>query len=200
MAKEETKTFSRRALLRGGLGGAVLLLLSGGALALQRSKLRPLPKAGLKVLSATEYAVLAAIADRMLPATAPGVPGTSEIDVALVADRMLELAERDVVEGLKLGLSLVESGLVGALFGERTRPFTQLSPQEQDRVLIAFRESELPVRRTIFRSFAGLTGLVYYGDPRTWPSVGYPGPPSPVGLRQAYAAQLVDLDALTKKG
>jgi hypothetical protein len=195
-----TKSFSRRALLRGGLGGAALLLLSGGALALQRSKLRAVPSVGLKVLSEGEYAVLAAIAERMCPSAGPGIPGAAEIDVALMTDRMLEYAEQDVVEGLKLGLGLIESGLVGALFGERVKPFTQLAPADQDRVLIAFRESELPVRRTIFRSFAGLTGSIYYGDPRSWPSVGYPGPPSPSGLREAYAGQLVELEALTKKG
>ncbi|MBC7171092.1 MAG: hypothetical protein H5U40_01625, partial [Polyangiaceae bacterium] len=37
---------------------------------------------------------------------------------------------------------------------------------------------------------------IYYGDPRAWPSLGYPGPPSPEGLRAAYRENLVDWDAL----
>ena len=32
------------------------------------------------------------------------------------------------------------------------------------------------------------------------PGIGYPGPPSPAGLRLAYRAQLVDLEALREPG
>jgi hypothetical protein len=37
---------------------------------------------------------------------------------------------------------------------------------------------------------------VYWGDPRTWPSTGYSGPPDPRALRATYAENLVDLNAL----
>ena len=42
---------------------------------------------------------------------------------------------------------------------------------------------------------------IYSGDPRTFASVGYPGPPNAKAMRQTYAAQLVDYGALraTKK-
>ncbi len=51
-----------------------------------------------------------------------------------------------------------------------------------------------------FRALSALTTGLYFGDPRTWPGLGYPGPPDPAALRQAYAGQLVDLDALLAPG
>ena len=121
------------------------------------------------------------------------------IDVALLADRLIEFADADAKAGIGMALNVLESGLAGALFGERTAPFTQLSSEDQDRVLYAFSVSKVGLRRTIYRSLSGLSGFLYYGDPRSWPSTGYPGPPSPSGLRAAYAPQLVDLQALRAK-
>lgn len=189
--------FSRRAFLRSGLIGVAVLGVSGLALALQKTKLVAAPKDGLRVLTPEQYAILTAVAAR----TCPPKPGASpeSIDVALTADRLLELVDDDVKAGVGLALNVLESGTVGAMFGERTAPFTQLSPEDQDRVLMAFAHSNVPLRRTIYRSLSGLTGTLYYGDPRAWPSTGYPGPPSPSGLRAAYAHQLVDWQALRAK-
>jgi hypothetical protein len=202
----ETKGFSRRALLRSGLIGAAVLGLSGLGLALQRTKLVGAPKDGLRVLTPEQYAILTAVAARMCPPASsepgkPASPGASPdgVDVALAADRLLTLVDDDVRAGVGLALDVLESSVVGALFGERTAPFTQLTAEDQDRVLMAFASSKVALRRTIYRSLSGLTGSLYFGDPRTWPSVGYPGPPSPAGLRAAYAPQLVDYQALRAK-
>jgi hypothetical protein len=181
-------------LLRGGLIGVGLLATASVGLSLQRTRLIPVPREGLKVLSRAEYSILTAIARQLVPAE--GGPGVAPIDVALLADQLLEHVEEDVVDGIKLALGLVESGLVGALLFEHVRPFTQLSAEAQGRALEWLRVSRIPLRRTIYRSFSGLAGSLYYGDPRAWPSVGYPGPPDPTALRTAYAGQLVDLAAL----
>jgi hypothetical protein len=193
-----TSGFSRRAFLRSGLIGVAVLGVSGLALALQKTKLVPVPKDGLRVLTPEQYSILTAVSAR----TCPPKPGASpeSIDVALIADRLLQLVDDDVRAGIGMALGMLESGAVGALFFERTTPFTQLSPDDQDRVLQAFATSKVPLRRTIYRLMSGLTGTLYYGDPRSWPSAGYPGPPSPSGLRAAYAPQLVDLQALRAKG
>jgi len=189
----ETKGFSRRAFLRSGLISVAVLGLSGLGLALQRTKLIAVPNDGLLVLTPEQYAILAAVAARTCP------PNELGIDVALSADRLLTLVDDDVKAGVGLALNVLESSVVGALFGERTAPFTQLSGGDQDRVLMAFATSKVALRRTIYRSLSGLTGTLYYGDPRAWPSAGYPGPPSPAGLRAAYAHQLVDYQALRAK-
>jgi hypothetical protein len=191
--------FSRRAFLKTGAAGLALVALASFGLAAQRTRLRAAPSAGLKVLSQAEYSILAAIAARFCPAPAPGVPGADEMDVALLADRLFERAEDDIQAGLKLALHVVESPLTGAALLEHTAPFTQLSPEKQDSALEWFRISRVALRRTIYRSMSGLVGALYYGDPRSWPGVGYPGPPDPAALRRAYSAQLVDLASLRAK-
>lgn len=198
-AAEASRAFSRRALLKGGLSSLALLAVSGGALALQRTRLRPAPEGGLRRLTLAEYSILSAIAARLVPPASSGVPGAEGIDVALLADRLLEHAHDDAVDGLRLGLTVIESGLTGALFLERVRPFTQLDAAGQQRALSCFRTSSVPLRRTLYAAFSGLAGSLYYGEPRSWPSIGYPGPPSPQALRASYAAQLVDFDPLRQK-
>lgn len=188
--------FSRRALLKGGLVGLALVGLSGTAIARRGTKLRALPEGGLRVLSAADYAIIAAVADRICPEPSLGVPGATAIDVASGVDRLLARVPADVLEGFKTALHLFENGLTGAVFFERVTPFTALSPAHQDRTLLAFRDSRVAIRRTIFRALQTLVASVYYGDPRTFASVGYPGPMDPAAMRRAYAPQLVDLASL----
>ena len=200
----ETSGFSRRRLLKSGLIGLGVIGLAGLGLSLQKTKLIALPKAGLKVFTPEQYAIFTAVAQRCCPPAAreagkPEVPGANPqggVDVAQAADFLLAFADDDARGGIGLALSTLESGVAGALFFERTAPFTQLSPEDQDRVLHAFSTSKVALRRTVYRALTGFIGSLYYADPRTWPSVGYPGPPSPTGLRAAYAHQLVDWKAL----
>ena len=191
---------SRRALARGTLAGTALLALGGVGLTLWPTRRRGAPQAPLRVLSLDEHAILAAVAARLCPPPGPDVPGADALDVAGQADRLLERADPASVDGVKSALALFENALVGALFFERARPFTCLSPEAQDAVLLWWRDSSLEVRRTIFRALTALTTSVYYGDPRVWPGVGYPGPPNREALRAAYAEDLVDLRSLVAAG
>lgn len=148
------------------------------------------------VLSAEEYAILAAVADRVCPQPRAGVPGATALDIASVADAVFSRASEDAQDGVKMALRIFENGLTGALFFERVTPFTALSAEDQDRTLEAFRTSKVAVRRTIFRALSGLVGSLYYGHPDTWPGIGYGGPPDRIALRAAYASQLVDFAPL----
>ena len=91
---------------------------------------------------------------------------------------------------------MFESALTGAVLGERIAPFTQLDPAQQDRVLARWRDARAGFRRTVHRGLSKLVLSVYWGQPEVFARIGYPGPPSVRGLREAYADQLVDLDAL----
>lgn len=201
-ATPETATapFSRRTLLRSGLASGALLALGGTGLALFPTARRTPPSDTLRVLTDDEHAILAAVARRTCAPPSAVSPGADAIDVALLADRLLERASEEQVADLKTVIHLFENGLVGALFFERVRPFTQLDDAAQDAVLTAWRDSRIGLRRAVFRALTGLTALLYYGDPRVWPSVGYPGPPDPRALRAAYAENLVDLAALAEPG
>ena len=192
--------FSRRNLLRGGIGSAALLALGGVGLGLQSTRLGAAPAEALLVLTPEEHAILAAIARRVWPSPGPDVPGADAVGVGLLADRLLSHADPGTAVDVKSVLALFENGLVGALFGERVRPFTQLAPEAQDAVLLAWRDSSVALRRTVFRALSTMVTALYYGHPSVWPGIGYPGPPDPVAFRAAYAAQVVDLASLRAPG
>lgn len=187
---------SRRRLALGALGGMTLAGLGGLGIALQRTRRPAPPTEVLRVLTLDEHAVVAAVAARVCSPPGPDVPGADGVEVGLLADRFLARCEPEQIADVKTVLAIFESGLVGALVFERTRPFTQLEPELQDRTLLAWRDSPLALQRTIARALMGLTTALYYGHPRAWPSLGYPGTLDHAALRRAYAEQLVDLDAL----
>jgi hypothetical protein len=187
---------SRRGVIKAGLLGTAALALGGVGLALRQGVLMESLPAGLRVLNQREYSVLTVIADRLCPAMGEGAPGARALDVASMIDRRLASAEADMQGAIKLLLNLFENALTGALFGERFKPFTQLDPAAQDRVLTQWRASTVGFRRSAFGALNGLVASTYYGDPRTWKRIGYDGPPSPQALRVGFSMNLVDYESL----
>jgi hypothetical protein len=64
-----------------------------------------------------------------------------------------------------------------------------MSPEEQDAHLRRWQSSRLAIQRTGYQAMKRLCCALYFSDPATYASVGYPGPPyelvrSVVGSRQ----------------
>ena len=170
-------TLSRRSLIkRGLLGGALLAAGGAGFLALRGGAPVSLPPDGLLVFTPAQFAVLDAVARRMVRPR-PGWPTVDQIGVARAADRIAARVEPSAQKELRQLLGLFENGLAGFLFGGRTRPFTRLDGEEQDRVLAEWRDSRLAVRRTGHAALRTLVLAGYYQSPSVWPAVGYSGPP-----------------------
>ncbi len=169
---------SRRGFLKKGLLGGVVLAMGGGGYLLTRPSVDvPVPGEGLLVLTAKEFAVLSALAPRLVPARA-GFPSVDDIRVAFNCDRILAQVDESALQELKQLLMLFENALPNFLFGGRTTPFTRLSTSDQDAVLWEWMSSALTIRRTGFLALRGLVMAAYYGSSKTWPAVGYPGPPA----------------------
>ncbi len=167
---------TRRSFLKRGLIGGVLLALGGGTLlALRSSKSVPLPAEPLKILSPTEYSVLAAMANVIIPPR-PSFPPPDQLKVAAVADRILALADPSAAKELKQGLMLFENALPAFLFGRRLSPFTQLDPREQAVVFQEWIDSRLAVRRTVAMAIRALVTAAYFSQREIWPAVHYGGP------------------------
>jgi len=193
--------FARRGVLKAGLIGTAVLALGGASLALRGTLMRATPAKGLHVLSAKQYSVLVAVADRICPAAGEGAPGATALGVAATIDRNLARAENDMQGAIKLLLDVFDNALTGALFGERLAPFSQLDAAAQDRLLAQWRASTVAFRRSAFGALNGLIASTYYGDARTWHRVGYDGPPSPQLLRVGFSMNLVDYESLkARKG
>src|SRR5215472_14273016 len=168
---------SRRSLLRRGVVGGALLAAGGaGFLALRGGASVALPADGLLVFTPAQFAVLDAVARRMVRPRA-GWPTVDQVGVARAADRIAARVEPSARKELQQLLGLFENGLAGLLFGGRTRPFTRLEGPEQDSVLAEWRDSRIAVRRTGYAALRTLMISAYYQSPSIWPAVGYGGPP-----------------------
>jgi hypothetical protein len=171
---------NRRTVLRFGLGGAAVLAVSGVGLSL-RPGVRHAPAAALSVLGPVEFSVLAAIADRMAPAM-DGYPSAASLQVAERIDALLATLEPEAGEELCQLLRLLDNALVSALLGGPATPFTALSAQRQDAVLMAWRDSRLTLRRSAFKALRSICLSTYFGHPAVAALVGYPGPPDLSGM------------------
>lgn len=167
---------TRRSLIKRGAVGGVLLA-SAGAVTLSRKQTRLVePQSKLQVLTPLSYSVLCAVADRMIP-VAEGFVRPRDIAIVEKIDATLSAMHPANAAEFQQALGLLESPFAGLLFDGRPTPFTQLKPADQDRALIAWRDSRLMVRRSAYQAFHSLVLTSYYGSPETYASVGYPGPP-----------------------
>lgn len=180
---------TRRGFLKKTLGGAALLAAAGAVpLALRKTQLRE-PRGPLRFFSPEEYSVFAAVADRVLargpadlppelsPQQRPAPPSATDLDVAGRADAFLAPIDETSAKELKQLLALFDNALFSVLTGGPARPFTRMTPEEQDAHLMRWATSRLAVRRTGFQALKRLAASMYYSSPLSYASVGYPGPP-----------------------
>jgi hypothetical protein len=163
--------------LKKGALGVVLLAIGGGtAIALRPGKQKTAPKEPLKVFTAYEYAIFAAVARRVVAAR-EGDPSTDAVDVALRADRAMALAHPSVQKEFRQLLHLFDNGLTGVFSGTSLAPFTSSSGRAQDRRLAAWASSRVALFRTGYQAMKRLSAACYWSHPDTWKACGYPGPP-----------------------
>lgn len=127
----------------------------------------------LQTLDEREYGIVYAIASRMIPPRA-GAPTIDEVGVAQNVDGILQRTTDGDRKDFKQLLSLFEN----AALNLRTRPFTQLDPEDQDSALRVWQDSSIELRRTGFQAMRTIVIASYYASPKTWKAVGYDGPPT----------------------
>jgi hypothetical protein len=162
----------RRSFLKKGLlGGALLLLGSGTALALRPGRHLASPTTPLCVLDDRGFQVLVAIAARVAPA------GEADpVAIAQAVDASLMSVPPEVRTDLSRVLLLFENALPAFLLDRRVTPFTALAPDAQDAVLAAWRDSHLTLRRSAYNALRRLCLGAHYADQRSWKAIHYGGP------------------------
>ena len=166
----------RRRTLLAAIGGAGLAASGLTAVGLAAwPTLQRTPRRALRVLDGTTFSILAAVADRVCPATA-SLPSAWDLEVPEQIDDMLYGLHEDSANELLLALRLLDNGLLGIIDG-RIRPFTRCDGEAQDRILARWRDSRVTVRRATFLGVTRLAAAAYWSNPATFAHVGYPGPP-----------------------
>lgn len=166
---------NRRAFLKRGLLGAAVLLLGGSGLALYPTLETARPTRQLRVLTERGFHVLVAIARRVVR-----TPDADAVAIAEAADDSLLWLTPEAQSDFNRLLGLFETALAGLVLDGRVRPFTRLSPDEQDRALESWRTSSLTLRRTGYQALRKLCLASHYAQPASWPSAHFPAP-TPVG-------------------
>lgn len=171
---------TRRTFLKTGLAGGVILVLAGLAYGPPAGEpaYRPPP---LKALDPAAATIVAAIAPVML---GPAVAG---IDRAVLQAAMVN------------GVDVAVSGLPAATRAEIARLFSLLDnrvarrwlagvksawlaagPAEIGAFLHRWQHSRLVLLRSAYQGLHQLIYAAWYGNPLSWPHIGYDGPPLPV--------------------
>ncbi|HET7453716.1 MAG TPA: gluconate 2-dehydrogenase subunit 3 family protein [Thermoanaerobaculia bacterium] len=167
---------TRRDLLRRGILGTLLFGAAGATAAFWWPTRRRRPRPGLRVFDEREASILAAVAETIL-AIEPGAPTADEVDVVGRVDALLARSPAAVQRELARLLRLFENGATGLLTVTGWTSFTAAGPARREARLRAWQTSRIAVFRTGFQAMKRLCGAAYYSAPKSWPAVGYPGPP-----------------------
>lgn len=167
---------TRRQLVRRGVVGTVLIAAAGAAGAFWWPTRRRRPRPGLRVLDEREASILGAVAETML-AIEPGAPQADAVDVVGRVDAVLTRSPADVQREFSRLLRVFENGATGLATASGWTSFTAASRSSREKRLHAWQTSRVALFRTGFQAMKRFCGACYYSSPRSWPAIGYPGPP-----------------------
>lgn len=162
----------RRRFLKGSVGGLALLGL--GTVLPAGCRSYPKPAVSLRFLNPREYAIMNALADRLVDGRGSVGPGAERIDVAARVDALVADWDADAQGQLRIMLRVFEHGTY--LFDLQRKRFTRLKAKQQDEYVAGWMNSTLGARRIAFRALKALAAAGFYQDPRTWAPLGYDGP------------------------
>jgi hypothetical protein len=124
------------------------------------------------VLSDRQRQIVVALGDTLFPSTGPDDPSGGDVLPDALEEFVPHLAtERQ--KGLGVALTIIETA---ALF-RYGRRFSRLPPEKRARYLDGWMRSRIKLRKIIYRGLRNTCATLYYQDPRTWPMLGYDGPP-----------------------
>ena len=153
---------------------------AAGAAALVAARLLPRASPAPGALDADGTAVMAAIAPVMLAGALPSDP-------QLRRDALRETLA--AIEGAVAGLAPRAQGELNDLFGllalaparwtlaRTTATWQDASREDVERFLDRLRDSRIGLLRAAYDALHQLVMAAWYGNPRAWPAIGYPGPP-----------------------
>ena len=172
---------TRRSFLVAGVAGGAALAAAYWLRGTREPAPASGPNAALAALDADAPMIIAAIVpvilDGALPADAAARQAAVTETVANVARAVSGLgpaAQRELAELFSLlGLAPARIALAGV-----STPWAQASPAAVAAFLERWRTSRWMLLRSAYDGLHQLVLAAWYGNPRSWPSIGYPGPPA----------------------
>jgi hypothetical protein len=171
-----TFKLSRRTFIAAGIVGAAALVTAGWL----KGPHAPPGAAPRRALDADAEAIMHAVVPVLLAGALPEDPAQrsaavgdtlSAIDQAIAG--LPAAAQKELGELFAL-LALPPVRLALARVGA---PWPQASAADVRAFLDRFRDSGYKLLRAAYGAMHELTFAAWYGNPRAWPAIGYPGPP-----------------------
>ena len=169
---------SRRTLLKAGLAGGAALLLARW---LYTTTSSPSPAVGSEpALEPDARTIIAAIIpvllDGALPSDADEKAARAEaLAAAELAIAGLPPATRKELDQL---FSLLAFAPTRCVVAGIWSPWPQATPESIAGFLARWRDSRFALLRSANDALHQIVFAAWYGSPRAWPAIGYPGPPS----------------------
>jgi len=166
----------RRAFIAAGVVGAGALVVAGW---LRRPRL-PAHGVAPSYISAAGIDILRAIVPVMLAGALPKEPAAqaAAVDETLAA---LEVAVGGLPAAAQAELAqlfdLLSLPPVRIAVARIDAPWRQAAPDQVRLCLDRMRDSSLLLLRSAYGALHQLTFAAWYGNPRSWVAIGYPGPP-----------------------
>jgi hypothetical protein len=163
----------RRKLLKLGVGGAIVLALGGGGLALMQPGLKNgrMTDGAKSVFRAVGAAILAG----RLPADVPGRDAALEAHLKRLDDTFMGLPAATQSE-LSQMLALLSSPPGRWTLAGLRADWSVADESEVQAALQSMRLSTLGMRQQIYHALRELTNAAFHAGEETWPLMGYPGP------------------------
>lgn len=168
---------ARRRLLKAGIAGGAALAIAGGVAWVAR---RVNERGASRTLDADALAIVHAIVPAMLAGALPPAGAeraraidetVSGVDRAIAA---LPPASRGELAQLFALLALSPGRRV---FAGVASPWADADASEVAAFLDAWRASGWELKRSAYDALHQLVLAAWYANPRSWPAIGYPGPP-----------------------
>jgi len=177
-AQPDSLRITRRTLLKAGIAGGAALFFARW---LYTTTSAPaLPDARFVVLDARARAIVSAIVPVLLEGALPASPLTDAARAVIVVNVDLAIAGlppevRAQIEQLFAVLAFAPSRcLVAGVWS----PWQEASSASIAAFLASWRDSRFLLLRSAYAALHQLITAAWYGSPRAWPAIGYPGPPS----------------------
>lgn len=159
-----------------GLAGAAVLV---AARVLDRPSLPP--GTAYRVLDARSAGVVRALVPAVLDGTLPE-PGAERDEavreVVEAFDRAISGLSPAVQKEMDDLFSLLRYAPTRIVFTGVNASWEDASLESVSRFLARWRESRFDLLRAGYQALTQLLQAAWYGNPRSWPAIGYPGPPT----------------------
>ena len=166
----------RRSFLKAAGGTGIAVLGGAGVLFARDTRMVTLPAEPLQFFTPREYSIFHAVAETVV--TPPeGAPSIDDVQALLKADRHLARLDTGAQSDFRQLLSLFDNALAGFLLCGTIAPFTRMTPEKQIAFLAKWESHRIGTLRSGYQAMKRLSVASYYGNPKTYFVVGYPGPP-----------------------